>query len=84
MTLGFLQSECLLFFSLLLLDSVSVILCFIFTEDIDPSVGRFRNMIQTTVIPNKVTKKTTLSLGDLEYNAKTYKIKNVDCIIPVL
>ena len=25
-----------------------------FTEDIDPSVGRFRNMVQTTVIPSKV------------------------------
>lgn len=23
-------------------------------EDIDPSVGRFRNLIRTTVIPNKV------------------------------
>ena len=23
-------------------------------EDIDPSIGRFRNMIQTTVIPKKV------------------------------
>lgn len=40
-------------------------------------------MIQTTVIPNKV-KKNPLSLGNLEYNAKTYKIKNVDCIIPVI
>ncbi len=26
-----------------------------FTEDIDPSVGRFRNMVQTTVIPKKVS-----------------------------
>ena len=23
-------------------------------EDIDPSIGRFRNMVQTTVIPSKV------------------------------
>lgn len=26
-------------------------------EDIDPSVGRFRNLIRTTVIPNKVNYK---------------------------
>ena len=25
-----------------------------FTEDIDPSIGRFRNLVSTTVIPNKV------------------------------
>lgn len=25
-------------------------------EDIDPSVGRFRNLIRTTVIPNKVNR----------------------------
>ena len=24
-------------------------------EDIDPSVGRFRNLVETTVIPKKVT-----------------------------
>jgi hypothetical protein len=28
---------------------------FIFTEDIDPTVGRFRNLVSTTVIPTKVT-----------------------------
>lgn len=27
---------------------------YLFTEDIDPSVGRFRNMIQTAVVPIKV------------------------------
>lgn len=26
----------------------------LFVEDIDPSVGRFRNLVQTTVIPKKV------------------------------
>lgn len=30
-----------------------VCLC-ILTEDIDPSVGRFRNMVQTAVVPMKV------------------------------
>lgn len=45
-----------LWFALVWLDSVSLILFFFCTEDIDPSVGRFRNMIQTTVIPNKVKK----------------------------
>ena len=24
------------------------------TEDIDPSVGKFRNMVQTTIVPTKV------------------------------
>ena len=33
-------------FSLCLLSSLA--------EDIDPSIGRFRNLVQTTVIPNKV------------------------------
>lgn len=47
-----------LWFALVWLDSVSLILFFFCTEDIDPSVGRFRNMIQTTVIPNKVKKNT--------------------------
>ena len=27
-------------------------------EDIDPSVGRFRNLVQTTVIPKKVLIQT--------------------------
>jgi len=30
---------------------VCVCLC---SEDIDPSIGRFRNLVQTTVIPKKV------------------------------
>ena len=25
-------------------------------EDVDPSIGKFRNMIQTTIIPTKVNK----------------------------
>lgn len=25
-------------------------------EDVDPSVGRFRNLIQTTIVPSKVRK----------------------------
>ena len=29
-------------------------LCLFVTEDIDPSVGRFRNMVQTAVVPIKV------------------------------
>ncbi len=28
-------------------------------EDIDPSVGRFRNMVETTVIPKKVQYEVT-------------------------
>lgn len=28
--------------------------CVILTEDVDPSVGRFRNMVQTAVVPVKV------------------------------
>ena len=30
-------------------------ICFYFTEDIDPTVGRFRNLVQSAIIPNKVT-----------------------------
>lgn len=32
-----------------------------FTEDVDPSVGRFRNMVQTAVVPVKVQSKSQLS-----------------------
>ena len=31
-----------------------ILVIYILTEDIDPSVGRFRNMVQTAVIPIKV------------------------------
>lgn len=29
-------------------------------EDVDPSVGRFRNLVHTTVIPSRVRKKILL------------------------
>lgn len=32
-----------------------------FTEDVDPSVGRFRNMVQTAVVPVKVQSNSQLS-----------------------
>ena len=28
--------------------------CFVPTEDIDPTIGRFRNLVQTQVVPMKV------------------------------
>ena len=31
----------------------------VIAEDVDPSVGRFRNMIQTAVVPIKVSSRTT-------------------------
>lgn len=33
-----------------------------FTEDVDPSVGRFRNMVQTAVVPVKVHSNFQLSI----------------------
>jgi hypothetical protein len=30
---------------------------FVFAEDIDPSIGRFRNLVSTTVIPTKVSRR---------------------------
>lgn len=30
------------------------VLSYLFAEDVDPSVGRFRNMVQTAVVPVKV------------------------------
>lgn len=32
-----------------------------FAEDVDPSVGRFRNMVQTAVVPVKVQNNSRLS-----------------------
>ena len=32
----------------------------VIAEDVDPSVGRFRNMIQTAVVPIKVSSRTTM------------------------
>lgn len=46
-------------------------------EDIDPSIGRFRNMIQTTVlIPNKVTilKLGYFKNGDLLWIQRGFKV----------
>lgn len=35
-------------------------MCLTLTEDVDPSVGRFRNMVQTAVVPMKVAVLSTL------------------------
>ena len=36
-------------------------------EDVDPTIGRFRNMIQTTVIPRKRPHPSTESAADQEW-----------------
>lgn len=63
MDLGFFAVRMFTFLQFALVRLCFCNLCFIFTEDIDPSVGRFRNMIQTTVIPNKVKKKNNTFFG---------------------
>ena len=35
-------------------------------EDVDPSVGRFRNMVESTIIPKKV-RKDMLGLGKITF-----------------
>lgn len=37
--------------------------CVINPEDVDPNVGRFRNLVQTTVVPTKRTKLDTNYIG---------------------
>lgn len=53
-------------FSLVLTESITCFthgkhLCSCFAEDVDPSVGRFRNMVQTAVVPVKVRGDSSLS-----------------------
>ncbi|KAK2830040.1 hypothetical protein Q5P01_017971 [Channa striata] len=43
-------------------------------EDVDPSVGRFRNMIQTTVVPVKKTKED--GCGSLDLEASVHNMHN--------
>lgn len=37
--------------------------CIINPEDVDPTVGRFRNLIQTTVVPTKRSRSDTNYMG---------------------
>jgi len=41
---------------------VHVLYCATIAEDIDPSIGRFRNLVQTTVIPKKVSGVENISV----------------------
>lgn len=41
-------------------------------EDVDPSIGRFRNLIQTTVIPTSLTKRARYS--EQASNSTEYKL----------
>lgn len=45
-------------------------------EDIDPSIGRFRNLIQTTVIPSNLQKRARLS-DQSSHNADLKLAKNL-------
>lgn len=54
----FLYLTDVLFFSCILTEGFTVLA---FTEDVDPSVGRFRNMVQTAVVPVKVQSNSQLS-----------------------
>lgn len=47
-------------------------------EDIDPSIGRFRNLIQTTVVPTSNKRlKFTDSLGMSHHNLQEFKVPKV-------
>lgn len=47
-------------------------------EDIDPSIGRFRNLIQTTVVPTSNKRlKLTDSLGMSHHNLQEFKVPKV-------
>lgn len=45
--------------------------CIINPEDVDPNVGRFRNLIQTTVIPTKRSRIDNNFMGYATSNAST-------------
>jgi len=48
-------------------------------EDIDPSIGRFRNMVETTIIPNKPRKPQDMGLGlHEESHVETKKVSQPD------
>lgn len=44
-------------------------------EDVDPSVGRFRNLVQTTVVPSKVCMQTETKKRQ-SHNKKTSLLLN--------
>lgn len=45
--------------------------CIINPEDVDPNVGRFRNLIQTTVIPTKRSRIDSNFMGYTTSNTST-------------
>lgn len=45
--------------------------CIINPEDVDPAVGRFRNLIQTTVIPTKRSRIDFMGYQTTNSNAST-------------
>lgn len=45
--------------------------CIINPEDVDPNVGRFRNLIQTTVIPTKRSRIDSNFMGYAPSNPST-------------
>lgn len=53
-------------------------------EDVDPSIGRFRNLIQTTVIPSSLQKRARIEQATHAQDLKLAKHLHPSAIIPHL
>lgn len=53
-------------------------------EDVDPSIGRFRNLIQTTVIPSSLQKRARIEQAAHAQDLKLAKHLHPSAIIPHL